>query len=178
MSRLEIKCSFDPHFEHWLTACWSISPTKKLNKNKVAKKLLGVRSLPCVNLHSDLCMMRMQDVCLVTAAAVGCLYFHLLQYQTMVMGGMHNVPLQSILKPLNSWSFFFLFRFFCSWMSDRQLCSFKWEREREFLPLIVFLGCLESVSWCFEKIGYAIKLNIVMLEWSSTQLWSPDAIWK
>lgn len=80
--------------------------------------------------------------------------------------------------------FFFFPFFFCSLMSDRQLCSFKWEgdreREREFLPLIVFWrGCLESVSWCvFEKIGYAIKLNIVMLEWSSTQLWSPDAIWK
>lgn len=28
----------------------------------------------------------------------------------------------------------------------------------------------------FEKIGYAIKLNMVILEWCSDQLWSPDAI--
>lgn len=67
------------------------------------------------------------------------------------MGGMHNFPLQSILKPLNSWSFFFFFFIsFCSWMSDRQLCSFKWERERIF-ALDSFSGCLESVSWCFWK---------------------------
>lgn len=33
-------------------------------------------------------------ICLVAAAAVvvGFLYFHLLQYQTMVVGGMHNFP--------------------------------------------------------------------------------------
>lgn len=52
------------------------------------------------------------------------------------------------------------------------------EREREFLPLIVFWGVWSQYHGVFEKIGYAIKLNIVMLEWSSTQLWSPDAIWK
>lgn len=52
------------------------------------------------------------------------------------------------------------------------------DRWREFLPLIDFWGVWSQYHGVFEKIGYAIKLNIVMLEWFSTQLWSPDAIWK
>lgn len=51
-------------------------------------------------------------------------------------------------------------------------------RKREFLPLIVFWGVWSQYHGVFEKIGYAIKLNIVMLEWSSTQLWSPYAIFR
>lgn len=54
--------------------------------------------------------------------------------------------------------------------------------EREFLPLIVFRGVWSQYHgdffflFVFEKIGYAIKLNMVILEWCSDQLWSPDAI--
>lgn len=122
----------------------------------MAKELLRVRSLSCNKLHLDLCMKRTQDVCwvvavMVVAAAVGCLYFHLLQYQTMVMGGMHNFPLRSILKPLNSSSFFFSFLFFVTeWVTDNCALLNEKERERErIFALDSFLGCLESVSWCF-----------------------------
>lgn len=49
------------------------------------------------------------------------------------------------------------------------------------MPLIVFVGVFGvsiMVGFFFlsKKIGYAIKMNIVMLEWSCTQLWSPDVI--
>lgn len=47
----------------------------------MVKKLSRVRSLPCNNLHSDLCIMRTQDtfrlVMVVVAAVVGFLYFQL-----------------------------------------------------------------------------------------------------
>lgn len=49
-------------------------------------------------------------------------------------------------------------------------------KKREFLPLIVFWGVWSQYHVCV-KIGYAIKFNIVTLEWSSTQLWSPDVNW-
>lgn len=49
----------------------------------MVKKLSRVRSLPCNNLHSDLCIMRTQDtfrlvmVVVMVAAVVGFLYFQL-----------------------------------------------------------------------------------------------------
>lgn len=64
------------------------------------------------------------------------------------------------------------------------ICALLNEMERDVLPLtffFVFFFLWGGGGWGWsqyhgEKIGYAIKLNIVMLEWSSTQLWSPDAI--
>lgn len=161
-----------------------IMKTKKETKRNMAKKLLRVRSLSCNNLHSDLCIMRTQDtfawwrwrqrqrwgVCIFT-------YYNTRPWWWEECTTFPSVPFWNHLIPR---AFFFLF--FCSWMSDRQLCSFKYEgereREREFLPLIVFWGVWSQYHGVFEKIGYAIKLNIVMLEWSSTQLWSPDAIFR
>ena len=62
-------------------------------------------------------------------------------------------------------------------------CALLNEKEQEgehFLPLMGFWGVWSQYHGVFflQKIGYAIKLNIVMLEWSCTQLWSPDATWK
>lgn len=61
-------------------------------------------------------------------------------------------------------------------------CALLNEMERRFALdffLCVFFFWGGGWGWSQyhgEKIGYAIKLNIVMLEWSSTLLWSPDAI--
>lgn len=92
----------------------------------------------------------------------------------MPTGGKHNFPLNRIPQA------FFLFLLFRSWMSDKTIVLFQMrtgEEEREFLPLTDFWGVWSQYHGVFWKDGYAIKLNIVMLEWSSTQLWSPDAIW-
>lgn len=56
-------------------------------------------------------------------------------------------------------------------MTDRHLCSFKGGG----LLLMVSGGVGVSIMMLFKKIGYAMKLNIMMLEWSFTQFWSPGA---
>lgn len=62
-------------------------------------------------------------------------------------------------------------------MTDNCALLNEMERERRFaLDFLLFLSGVGWSQYHGEKIGYAIKLNIVMLEWSSTQLWSPDAI--
>lgn len=121
----------------------------------MAKKLLRVRSLSCNNLHSDLCIMRTQDmfpwwrwrqrrwgVCISLTTIPDHGHGRNAQFSP-------SVPFWNHYKFLE---LFFLSFWVAEWVTDNcALLNEKGRKRERIFALDSFLGCLESVSWCFWK---------------------------
>lgn len=105
---------------------------------------------------------------MVTATAVGYLYSH---WNTRPRSGKECTFFPPLCFATTKYLKIFFHFFYCSWVSDRHYCALlmrRREREREFLPLIVFWGVLSQYHGVLKRLD--MQYNWTLWCWNGLPL--------